>query len=214
MKNTAKPLASPLLVWIRCNIQRTQQKIHMDKKAGVLLSHRRSKICVSFIIAGGENDPRESPLPICPNRAAFHHYSAQRHALTPFQVSQSIKASLFGDRGSLMARADSVWTESPRVNRRSFDAHRAHPRSRLHLHAGDKGAMHMLILRPKTDWSHSTQIPAEERHYYLCSGAQWHISKRRCGGRAKSLGVCACLWLSLLMTAPSQWQFRKKRWSV
>ena len=67
----------------------------------------------------------------------------------------------------------------------------------LRLDTGDKRAVHMLILCPKTDWSRSTRRPAEERHYYLCSETQWHISKRHCGGWAKSererVCVCVCV---------------------
>lgn len=162
-------------------------------------------------------------FPACHNHAAlFVHTKTRVHAGAP---SSCISRSIKGSQGSIMTHCSGIeghwwpglivsepclpgWTES-------LDLHQAHPCRHLCLDTGDKRAMHMLILRPKTDWSLSTQIPAEERHYYLCSGAQWHISKRHCGGWTKSLGVCVyvhvCVWLSLLITVPSQWQ---KRWAM
>lgn len=57
------------------------------------------------------------------------------------------------------------WTESHSIYIRLI------PAAAFCLDTGDKRAMCALILRPKTDWSHSTQIPAEERHYYLLFGS-------------------------------------------
>lgn len=179
---------------------------------------------VTFILPHRENQIYDSPLAThLSNNAAVRLYSAHKNTdiFPSSSVSQSIKASLSpimihcsGTEGrwwpGLIVSEPCLfgWTENLLIYIRLI------PASTYVSTLVTKERWHMLILCPKTDWSHSTQIPAEERHYYLCSAAQWHISKRQCGGWTKSLGVCVFLWLSLLMSASSQWQFRKKRWSV
>lgn len=91
------------------------------------------KICISFIVAHRCSAIHNSLLP-----STFHHYSVlTKTHKTPFpssSFSRSIKASrgsimtpLFRDWGSLMAKADSVWATSTRVNQKSFDLHQTHP---------------------------------------------------------------------------------------
>lgn len=137
------------------------------------------------------NTPVTRYLPFCPNCATFPPlFSTQKAHQDTFPsscISQSIRGpserhndSLFGDWGVTDGQVLIVsapcrlgWTESLLI----------HIGLILRLDTGDKGATHVLILFAQglIDLSRPRE-PAEERHYYLCSGAQWHISKRQCGG--------------------------------
>jgi len=162
-----------------------------------------------------ESDVHTSWLPTS-SRHVIRHTKTQKRTIPSPSVSRSIKAS----QGSVTTHCSGTeghwwpgqivseprlpgWTQSLLIYISLILA------APLRLNTGDKRAAHMPILHPKTDWSHSTQIPAEERHYYLCSGAQWHISKRQCGGQTKSLGecvsVCFCLCVFLSVCACLRW---------
>lgn len=113
------------------------------------------------------------------------HKATHTHSrLSRFIVSQSIKAS----QGSIMTHCSEIegqwwpglivsepcllgWTESLLIYIRLI------PAATFVSTLVTKERCARRFFAPKSDWSHSTQIPAEERHYYLCSGAQWHISE-------------------------------------
>lgn len=138
----------------------------------------------AFFVARREDDAHDSPKSFCIFTIILHKAPHTHSHLSRFIVSQSIKAS----QGSIMTHCSEIegqwwpglivsepcllgWTESLLIYIRLI------PAATFVSTPVTKERCTRWFLAPKSDWSHSTQIPAEERHYYLCSGAQWHISE-------------------------------------